>query len=336
MGPLEWYKVCSTLEQIQKTHKRPERLKKLKAIFEEHRRRGPPIVNVDVNGYERQIDHLLACAKGKEAEEQGQVVRKIQEAARKAKGKEAEGQDAWVAKEELRAAVAKLNELVHGAHMYSLIRLLLPQLDRNENGENVLYNMKEAKIARAFVTALDLPPKVGDSLKNWRKPEGGEGYGVFSNVLYHQLKERVSKTGQKVTIQDINDFLDGMAKAVGDEQLDLIKNLANSASAFELKWIARLLLRELKQGVTEELVFKAYHEDASELFKVDARLRHVVNQCYNPKHRLGQACIQVNKAFKPMLAEKTQNLEQAYFDRVFTKTKGIFWIEPKVIILLYP
>jgi hypothetical protein len=75
-----------------------------------------------------------------------------------------------------------------GGHMYSLVRLLLPQLDRDENGQNVLYFMKEQGIAKLFVEALNIKGTASErKLKDWKKPEGGEGYGHFAVVLYHQL-----------------------------------------------------------------------------------------------------------------------------------------------------
>lgn len=218
-----------------------------------------------------------------------------------------------------------------GPHMYSLVRLLLPQLDRDEQGSNVLYNMKEAGIARVFVDALVLKGTESEvRLKAWKKPEGGEGYGHFAVVLYHQLilPGRSHHEGKQLTVAQVNEFIDGMAAVSGnhEEQKKLVKALSVKASAFELKWIAKVLLRELRASATEELVYAAYHPDASELFKVDGRMREVVEKCRDPDKRIGDACIEVGKPFNPMLAEKTQDLEKIV--KVF-KQKG-FWIEPKV------
>ncbi len=218
-----------------------------------------------------------------------------------------------------------------GGHMYSLVRLLLPQLDRDENGMNVLYNMKEQGIAKLFVQALGIEgTESARKLAAWKKPEGGEGYGHFAVVLYHQLcaPGRCHHTGQKLTVADVNKFCDAMSAAAkdSDAQRGLIIKLVKEASAFELKWIAKVLLRELRASATEDLVLSAYHPDARELFKVEARLREVVDKCCDPSKRLGETSIQVNSPFRPMLAEKMQDFEKIakYFN------DQPFWVEPKV------
>ena len=218
-----------------------------------------------------------------------------------------------------------------GKHMYSLVRLLLPQLDRDEQGTNVLYNMKEVGIARVFIEALNLKGTQSEArLKAWKKPEGGEGYGHFAVVLYHQLTQpgRSHHSGKLLTVADVNEFIDGMAAVAGNSEMQrkLVTALTKKASANELKWIAKVLLRELRASATEELVYRAYHPDASELFKVDGRMREVVEKCRDPDKRIGDACIEVGKPFNPMLAEKTQDLEK--ITKAFKQK--IFWIEPKV------
>ena len=220
-----------------------------------------------------------------------------------------------------------------GEHMYGLVRLLLPQMDRDANGHNVLYNMKEQGIAKLFVQALGIGnTESAKKLAAWKKPEGGEGYGHFAVVLYHQLcaPGRVHHTGQTLTVADVVKFCDDMSAAARDpepqkKQQQLVTTLVKTASAFELKWIAKVLLRELRASATEDLVLGAYHPDASELFKVDARLREVVANCCDPKKRLGEANIQVNNPFRPMLAEKMQD-----FSKIAKNFKNrTFWIEPK-------
>jgi len=216
--------------------------------------------------------------------------------------------------------------------MYSLVRLLLPEKDRDEHGNNVLYNMKEGGITKIFIRAMGLQGT--DScrkLENWKKPEGGEGYGHFDVVLYHQMAPagRVHHTGREITVANVNRFLNDMSSASNnsDEQVRLVTELMKSASAFELKWIAKVLLRELRTSATEDLVLSAYHPDARERFQFDARLREVVEVCRDPRRRLGEACIEVNCPFKPMLTEKMQafKLIPKYFNN------KPFWIEPKVL-----
>jgi DNA ligase-4 len=217
-----------------------------------------------------------------------------------------------------------------GDHMYSLIRLLLPQLDRDQEGNNVLYHMKEIKIAKTFIAALGIKGTPGaQKLLNWRKPEGGEGYGEFGTVLYHQLVPpgRVSRLGKKITVSDVNAFLHDMsAKEEDTDQEALVKDLCTKASALELKWIAKVLLKDLKASATETLVLGALHPDARQLFETNARLRDIVAKCSDPRTRVGSEGIQLMNPFRPMLAEKTEDLNSItkYF-----KNKP-FWLEPKL------
>lgn len=59
-----------------------------------------------------------------------------------------------------------------GKHMYSLMRLLLPQMDRDEGGKNVLYHLKEQGVAKLFVQALGLDgTESARKLTKWKQPE---------------------------------------------------------------------------------------------------------------------------------------------------------------------
>jgi len=226
---------------------------------------------------------------------------------------------------------AKRATVPSGQHMYSLVRLMLPQMDRDEKGGNVLYHMKEQGIAKAFIRALGLEGTASSTkLINWKKPEGGEGFGHFAIVLYHQLilPGRSHGKGLLVTVAEVNTFLNCMAETASDKeaQNQVVIKMLKLASAYELKWIAKVMLRELRASATEDLVLSSYHPDANELYKVSTRLREVVEKCCDRNKRIGEACIQVNNPFKPMLAEKTQEL--AKIPKNFKNRP--FWIETKL------
>lgn len=55
-----------------------------------------------------------------------------------------------------------------GMDLYPLLRLLLPQKDR----ERAVYGLKEKALARAFIKALGLDPKSPDAVRlvNWKRP----------------------------------------------------------------------------------------------------------------------------------------------------------------------
>lgn len=60
-----------------------------------------------------------------------------------------------------------------------------------------------------------------------------------------------------------------MARIVQDTTID------------EQKWIARIILKDLKIGIGYETILKAYHPDALELFNATSDLRSVFEELQN-------------------------------------------------------
>ncbi len=65
---------------------------------------------------------------------------------------------------------------------YPVLRLLLPNLDRRRHP----YNLKEGRLAQAYISALDLAPNAPDSerLTHWRNHDiNRETAGDFAGIL---------------------------------------------------------------------------------------------------------------------------------------------------------
>ncbi|KAI8918184.1 ATP dependent DNA ligase domain-containing protein [Powellomyces hirtus] len=94
----------------------------------------------------------------------------------------------------------------------------------------------------------------------------------------------------------------------------------------EQTWIARVIMKDLKLGVSEKTILKIWHPDGLDLFNVCNDLAEVTKELRDPKKRLGQSDIDIFKPFKPMLSRRVDKMEHA----VKAMGHGTFWIETKL------
>ena len=52
-------------------------------------------------------------------------------------------------------------------------------------------------------------------------------------------------------------------------------HMLKETSALEQKWLIRMILKEMKMGLSQQSVFSLYHEDAEDLFNVKMSLEKV-------------------------------------------------------------
>ncbi|XP_053419432.1 DNA ligase 4 isoform X2 [Nycticebus coucang] len=187
---------------------------------------------------------------------------------------------------------------------YPAMRLILPQLER----ERMAYGIKETMLAKLYIELLNLPREGKDALKllNYRTPTGTHGdAGDFAMIAYFVLRPRCPKKGS-LTIQQINDLLDSVASNNSAKRKDLVKKsllqLISQSSALEQKWLIRMILKDLKLGVSQQTVFSVFHNDAVELHNVTTDLEKVCRQLHDPSVGLSDISITLFSAFKPMLA----------------------------------
>ena len=78
----------------------------------------------------------------------------------------------------------------------------------------------------------------------------------------------------------MNDCLDGIAENNAAKRKDLVhKNilrLLNNSSAMEIKWLTRMIVKELKVGLSQASVLSVYHPDAEEFYNVNNNLEKVL------------------------------------------------------------
>lgn len=80
-------------------------------------------------------------------------------------------------------------------------------------------------------------------------------------------------------IQDVNDALDGVASSNAAKSKDGVRKnlmrLLKNTSAREQKWLIRIIMKELKIGISQQSIFSVYHEDAEDLYNVKMSLDKV-------------------------------------------------------------
>uniref|UniRef100_U3BRS6 DNA ligase n=1 Tax=Callithrix jacchus TaxID=9483 RepID=U3BRS6_CALJA len=187
---------------------------------------------------------------------------------------------------------------------YPAMRLILPQLER----ERMAYGIKETMLAKLYIELLNLPRDGKDALKllNYRTPTGTHGdAGDFAMIAYFVLKPRCLQKGS-LTIQQVNDLLDSVASNNSAKRKDLVKKsllqLITQSSALEQKWLIRMIIKDLKLGVSQQTIFSVFHNDAAELHNVTTDLEKVCRQLHDPSVGLSDISITLFSAFKPMLA----------------------------------
>ncbi|KAK7101253.1 DNA ligase 4-like [Littorina saxatilis] len=189
---------------------------------------------------------------------------------------------------------------------YPAMRLLLPHLER----ERVAYGIKETGLARLMIKVLCLGKDSPDAqrLLNYRAVKTARGdAGDFASMAYFVLKPRCPQRGT-LTIQQVNDTLDAIASnnaakkksAVEDSILYLLKNL----SALEQKWLVRMIVKELKVGLSQASVLSVYHQDAEDLFNVNNNLEKVCRLLRDPATRMHEIGVSVFSPFTPMLGDR--------------------------------
>lgn len=204
-----------------------------------------------------------------------------------------------------RAALEKLLSKYRLFYTYPVMRLILPHLDRDCQ----TYSLKESKLAKIVIQILAIAKDSADALRmvNWRQPQrnaatGKHEGGDFAEAVFNSLKNRCASHSVS-TIHSVNAHLDALNAAPDSAaRSQILTTLVREATAYEMKWIVRIILKDLKIGISEALVFEVFHEDATELYNITSSLYLVCNQLRDPSVRTSHQGISLFSPIKPMLA----------------------------------
>eukprot|EP00913_Durusdinium_trenchii_P013235 g12423.t1 len=215
---------------------------------------------------------------------------------------------------------------------------------------------EESNLAKLFGEMLSLPEAQRQRLLKWKDPALQEGYrcaaGDFASVLFSVVEGRASTVSSALTLGDVNLALTKIHNAPdATEKRNQLLEVARKASAMEQKWIAKMILKDLKVGISHESLLKRFHPDAMELYNRSSNLKQVLDEIRaqyvrakaepseqerggglaeaaaagGPSLRLGGSDSILFSKFKPMLA---QRLRLDSMSQIFDGSKT-FSVEPK-------
>ncbi|PIK37895.1 putative DNA ligase 4 [Apostichopus japonicus] len=129
-----------------------------------------------------------------------------------------------------------------------------------------------------------------------------EEAGDFASVAYFVLRNRCPEKGS-LTIKEVNDCLDAVALNNAAKKKDVVKknlmHLLRNTSAIEQKWLIRMIMKEMKVGISQASIFAVFHSDAEDFFNVTNSLskveRHMEHKPFYIETKLDGERIQLHK-----------------------------------------
>ncbi|PFH51893.1 hypothetical protein AMATHDRAFT_74590 [Amanita thiersii Skay4041] len=217
-----------------------------------------------------------------------------------------------------------------GYDLYPVLRLVLPQKDR----ERAVYGLKEKNLAKTYIKLIPLGIKDPDAIRllNWKKPtERTVSSGDFPTVLYDVVNKRSSVIEGSLSIEELNEILNELAKNMGqqDVQSKILQRVYNRSTPNEQKWIVRIILKDMNISVKETTVFSVLHPDAQDLYNTCSDLKKVAWELWDPSHRLNaeNRSVQLFHSFAPMLCKRpNKRIEET----VKEMGGGDFYMEEKL------
>ncbi|KAL7625970.1 DNA ligase (ATP) [Parahypoxylon ruwenzoriense] len=227
-----------------------------------------------------------------------------------------------------------------GNDFYPAMRLILPGSDRDRG----MYGLKESNIGRLLVKLMRIDRNSEDAqnILHWKTPgksAASRAAGDFGGRCFDVISKRPMRIDPgDMRIADVNEMLDKLAAASGEsEQLPIFQTFYQRMNAEELKWLIRIILKEMKVGATERTFLELWHPDAQDLFSVSSSLRQVCWDLYDPSFRLtdGQTNVGLMQCFQPMLCHYQMSTSfQKMVDKLNSSNQvegdDEFWIEEKL------
>ncbi|CEG43549.1 atp-dependent dna ligase iv [Plasmopara halstedii] len=221
---------------------------------------------------------------------------------------------------------ANLRAQVGESDLYPLIRLLLPQLDRERT-----YMLKEKKIAKIYIDVLGLAPisKDAQKLEHFNDPKivDSKSVGDFAAVLFDVVlyQGAGAKSKKPHTLGDVNDLLDQLVRAdTIAARKKMFMKIATEYAADEQKWLIRVVLKDLKIGLRHERVLSFIHPDALEMYNHTNDLHKICRELRNSAVRYVPQ-LEPFQVFTPMLAKRVD-----FGECITAINADAFVMEPKL------
>ena len=224
-----------------------------------------------------------------------------------------------------------LEKFVPGTE-YPVLRLVFPEADSARGA----YGLKEHTIGRVFSELLLLPSSEKDRVLRWKDPSLQAKHnctvGDFPSVLLSAIELRMPKVrSETMTVGEVNNMLDELYVAIDPEKRkDLFQDMINKAPPREIRWIIKIILKDMKLGLGVEGILRHLHPNAVQLYHISSSLKHVLETIAKPSDQASEEIRQDSiyfKPFKPMLSER---VNPGDIPERFSNLYGSIYLEPKL------
>ncbi|XP_053678121.1 DNA ligase 4 [Anopheles nili] len=205
--------------------------------------------------------------------------------------------------------------------IYPLLRLLVPAFDHIRKA----YGLRERTLAEAYINALSLDRR-SEEVQQLLTAGGSRD---LADRLGPLLQGRCPAVGN-LTIADVNEHLDQIGTG-RQAARDALVQLIERGSSLDQRWIVRIVLRNLRLGVSNRRVLQLYHPSAPTLYDTTSDLRRVVELVESgdvpePDGPAGQSgLIQLMHFVRPMLCQRVELNQVGELLR-----RGVYWLETKM------
>ncbi|KAJ0182354.1 hypothetical protein K1T71_001723 [Dendrolimus kikuchii] len=170
--------------------------------------------------------------------------------------------------------------------MFPVLRLLVPDYDR----ERGAYNIKEAKLGKLLVNVLQLDEKSREAKILQGTASGGRKTDLAEEA-YYIIKNNMTSRAKCLTVGDINEILDKIANAeTGNEKREknlqkIFTGLMKTVTASQCKWVFRIILKDLKIGMSSKCILSCFYPDGPECYDTRGILSKVCEELSDGNNR---------------------------------------------------
>eukprot|EP00127_Corallochytrium_limacisporum_P001219 Clim_evm6s46 gene=Clim_evmTU6s46 len=189
-------------------------------------------------------------------------------------------------------------------NLFPVLRMLIPQHERHRAN----YGLKVLKLGQYFVEVLAIPKDSVDARKltNYRDPSNTMA-GNFADALYEVSEPRIRRQ-PTLTIYEVQQLLDELAKGGVEHnpkmQKATLRKFASRCTPKELQWLVRIIVKDIKIGMTERSILSAFHPEALEYFNRSSSLLKVARHLQDPNASLQSVDVKPFEPVRAMAGEK--------------------------------
>ena len=145
-------------------------------------------------------------------------------------------------------------------------------------------------LARLFIDLLKIGANSVDAkrLKDYKAPKSASNAtsNDFASVLFDVLKNfNYSRPRTPITLFEVNENLDKIAILNSQKEgvNEILIYLFRKMDATMFKWLVRIILKDVKIGLSQTKVFNQFHADATDLYETtNANFRNVCQLLKDP------------------------------------------------------